>query len=249
MYPYLLTTNTLTLIEGTTTHSVTADHPKWDAILDALRQHEWEVVIDLMTPAKVVTDYAGLTIKQGAIFDSKGREIHNAVVPHILTMKEKGFPVEPLLAFLSKLLNNPSKRSRDQIWRFITTNNIVVDPSGDLIFYKKVKDDYFDVHTGKTHCYKPGYVVAMPRHDVDDDPESTCSTGLHVCTYGYLKSFGGDRTVLCRVNPEHIVSVPIDYHNTKVRVCQLLVIREVDAEPLDTQVWDDRTDLDDSIPF
>lgn len=247
MHPYLLTTNTLTVIAEGTTHTMTSDNSRWGETLAALKLGDWDEVISLMTPAKVLSTYAGLTIRDGTILDKQGREVDNALVPHIFTLKEKGMPVEPLLAFLSRLLENPSKRSRDQVWRFVSTNNIVVTPTGSLIFYKKVNDDYFDVHTGKTHCYKPGSVVTMPRHDVDDDPESTCSTGLHVCSYEYLRSFGGQRTVLCEVDPADIVSVPIDYENTKLRVCKLRVTQEVDnPTPLDTQVWDD---LDDSIPF
>lgn len=252
MYPYLLTDNTLTVIASGVTHTMASSDPSWDAALDALRTGDWDLLVDVMTPAETVSSYSGLTIKGSQILDTHGREINHAVVPHILTMKAKGYPVDPLLAFLSKLLDNPSKRSRDQVWRFVSTNNIVVDPSGDLIFYKRVNNDYFDVHTGVTHCYKPGYVVAMDRREVDDDPESTCSTGLHVCSYEYLKSFGGDRTVLCRVNPADIVSVPIDYENTKLRVCKLLVMQEVDnPTPLDTQVWDGPTDDGnwDDIPF
>jgi hypothetical protein len=84
----------------------------------------------------------------------------------------------------------------------------------------------------------------MPRSKVDDDPESTCSTGLHVCSFEYLRSFGGQRTMLCQVDPADVVSVPIDYQNTKVRVCRLTVVKEVaNPKPLDTGVYDD------SIPF
>ena len=118
-------------------------------------------------------------------------------------------------------------RSRNQLWRFVATNKITITPEGDLLFYKKVKDDYFDVHTGKSNRYTVGSTHSMHRSLVDDDPESTCSHGLHVCSYEYLREFGGQRTLVCRVNPADVVSVPIDYHNTKVRVCQLTVVKEV----------------------
>jgi hypothetical protein len=50
--------------------------------------------------------------------------------------------------------------------------------------------------------------------------------------------------MLCQVDPADVVSVPIDYQNTKVRVCRLTVVKEVaNPEPLDTGVYDD------SIPF
>ncbi len=238
MYPYLLTDNTLTVIADGVTHTATDDNPKWSAMLDAFVANEWDTLIALLTPAVAITNYTSLTIKGGVIYDKKGMPIDNAIVPHILSLYSKGFPVEPLLNFLDKILLNPSMRSRSQIWRFVSTNKIVITPSGNLIFYKRVGSNYFDIHTGHTYCYTPGATISMDRYSVDDDPTSTCSTGLHVCSYEYLKSFSGERTVLCEVDPADIVSVPVDYENTKLRVCRLTVLEEVDQpSDLDTQVW------------
>jgi len=227
MYPHLITDNPITILADDTL-SVTRDHPSFSAILDALREERWDDAVDLMTPRRRVSSFVegameivGNTILRG------GTPVDNAIVPHILDLHQQGLPVGPLLAFLDKVLANPSMRSRNQLWRFVATNKITITPEGDLLFYKKVKDDYFDVHTGKSNRYTVGSTHSMHRSLVDDDPESTCSHGLHVCSYEYLREFGGQRTLVCRVNPADVVSVPIDYHNTKVRVCQLTVVKEV----------------------
>lgn len=165
------------------------------------------------------------------VFIREGKPVDNAVVPHILSLLEQGFDVEPLIRFLDSLLANPSKRSRDQVWRFVSTNNITIDQDGSLLFYKSVADDHWDLHTRKTHQYKPGAIISMDRGEVDDDPQSTCSVGLHVCSYEYLRHFPGKHIMLVRVYPQDIVSVPVDYENTKVRVSKLEVLREVDPQP------------------
>lgn len=240
MYPYLITSNTVTLIYQGETLTVTSTHPTFDEVCDLIRKGEWDTAATKMRPALAISSYAeGMEIRDGSIY-LDGEEIDHGMVPHILAMKEKGFDISPLLSFLQKVLDNPSMRSRNQIWRFVSTNNIAITPEGNLLFYKRVKDNYYDIHTGGTFQYLVGSTITMPRHDVDDDPESTCSHGLHVCSYEYLKSFSGDRTLLCEVNPADIVSVPIDYKNTKVRVCCLTVKQEVsNPKPLGTSVYDE----------
>ena len=80
-------------------------------------------------------------------------------------------------------------------------------------------------------------MVSMPRQAVDDNPNNTCSHGLHVCSYEYLKNFTGERLVVCKVNPRDVVSIPTDYNHTKMRVCRYEVIQEI---PLDSTDWADR---------
>ena len=245
MYPHLITTNTVTIIRDGQTYTATSDMQGFNDALQCIRQGEWDAAIDHITPRATIEEYAdGSLVIEGDRLLRNGTEVDHVMVPHILSMKEKGFDIAPLMAFLDKVLRNPSMRSRTQLWRFVATNNIAITPDGDLLFYKKVQDNYYDVHTGKSNCYTVGSTHTMSRSEVDDDPESTCSTGLHVCSYEYLRSFGGQRTMLCQVDPADVVSVPIDYENTKVRVCRLTVVKEVaNPEPLDTGVYDD------SIPF
>lgn len=258
MYPYIITDNSVTIIKGGVL-STTSANPNFNGILDAIKAGDWDRAVELISPRVAIENYAGTSITiDGERILRNGIPVDNAVVPHIMTMRAKGFDIQPLMHFLDKVLRNPSMRSRNQIWRFVSANQIPITQDGDLLFYKRVKDDYYDVHTGKTHMYAVGSEITMPRHNVDDDPESTCSHGLHVCSYEYLKSFGGDRTVLCKVDPADIVSVPIDYENTKVRVCRLVVTDELhDVKPMDTGVYKERQyerfdniePLDDEIPF
>ena len=76
-----------------------------------------------------------------------------------------------------------------------------------------------------------GTVVKMDRTKVDDDPQHTCSSGLHVCADSYLDGFADaaqSRTVVVEVDPSNVVAVPYDYNFAKMRVCEYTVLTEVD---------------------
>jgi hypothetical protein len=135
---------------------------------------------------------------------------------------------------MENLLENPSKRSVDELYGFLEKNNLPITPDGHFLAYKKVRNDYKDVYSG-TMDNSPGQVVTMPRNKVDDDKDRTCSVGLHFCSEGYLNHFGGERVVIVKVNPRDVVSIPSDYNNTKGRACQYEVIGEVGVDPDDEQ--------------
>ena len=71
----------------------------------------------------------------------------------------------------------------------------------------------------------------MERNQVDDDQNQTCSTGLHFCSQEYLNHFGGARTVIVKINPRDVVSIPNDYNNSKGRACRYEVIGELGVDP------------------
>jgi hypothetical protein len=78
-----------------------------------------------------------------------------------------------------------------------------------------------------------GRVVEMERNMVDDNRDNTCSAGLHFCSHSYLQSFSGDRTVIVKIDPADVVSIPSDYNNAKGRTCRYEVIGEVERDAKD----------------
>jgi hypothetical protein len=88
--------------------------------------------------------------------------------------------------------------------------------------------------------------VTMDRSKVDDDPQHTCSSGLHVCADEYLKGYatGSDnRTLVVEVNPADVVAVPYDYNFSKMRVCRYKVLAQIEPKEipdvLDSVVYDE----------
>jgi hypothetical protein len=77
----------------------------------------------------------------------------------------------------------------------------------------------------------PGCILEMERNQVDDNKDQTCSTGLHFCGMSYLSCFGGERTVIVKINPRDVVSIPSDYNEAKGRACRYEVVGELGVEP------------------
>jgi hypothetical protein len=167
-----------------------------------------------------------------------GEVVHNSVANAIRDCHTVGLDISGHLKFLENLMENPSKHSVDQLYNFLEKNGLTITEDGCFLAYKVVKDDYDSVHTchktGKAVNWAPGTVVSMQRNRISDDPHSHCSEGLHVGSLDYTRWFYNGRTVLVKVNPRDVVSVPNDL-NTKIRVCEAKVIRDyVDETVLPT---------------
>ena len=118
-----------------------------------------------------------------------------------------------------------------QLFAFLDKNRQAVTTDGDFIAYKRVRSDFKDIHSG-TFDNTPGTVVQMERNMVDDEPTRTCSNGLHVANWDYAcNQFGGGEGVMLavKVNPADVVSVPIDYNQSKMRVCKYEVLEVVEV--------------------
>ena len=127
-------------------------------------------------------------------------------------------------------MENPSKRAVDELYGFLEKNDLPITPDGQFLAYKKVRHDFKDCHTG-TMDNSPGQVVSMERNQVCEDKDLTCSYGLHFCGMSYLRHFGGDKTVIVKINPRDVVSIPSDYNEAKGRACRYEVIAEMEGEP------------------
>jgi hypothetical protein len=150
----------------------------------------------------------------------------------MIQMLQEGFPIEPMVNFMENLYKNPSKRAVTELYGFLEKGNLPITPDGHFLAYKRVREDYLDCHSG-TMDNSVGKIVEMERHDVDDNKDNTCSTGLHFCSMSYLSSFSGARTVIVKINPADVVSIPSDYNDAKGRTCRYKVIGEVDSDTVD----------------
>jgi hypothetical protein len=129
-------------------------------------------------------------------------------------------------------MTNPSKRAVTELYGFLEKNSLPITPDGHFLAYKKVRNDYLDIHSG-TMDNSVGMIVEMERNEVDDNKDQTCSTGLHFCSQDYLPHFGSgsdSRVVIVKINPSDVVSIPSDYNNAKGRACRYVVVGEIGNE-------------------
>jgi len=179
------------------------------------------------------SNIAGVEVEHGLV-KINGKTVPSSLNEHLLQLNEEGDEsgVQVLVKFWENTQNNPSRNSVQCLHRFVSANHITFDEDGCFIAYKVIKNNWKDKYTGKIDNSITGIPVSMPRNEVEDNPNHTCSAGLHVCSWEYTQGFyggGDDRIVMVKVKPEHVVAVPTDYQNTKMRVCEYTVLCEIDA--------------------
>lgn len=232
-FPYLIQGNNITVVIGNKPHTISKTHITYNKVLDAIKAGDWEIVQDVIEPKKVVLNYGkGNVSVQGETLYWKGKELHTGLAVRMITMLQEGFPIEPMVNFMENLYQNPSHRAVTELYGFLEKNNLPITPDGHFLAYKKVRANYLDVHSG-TMDNSVGQVVEMERHEVNDNKDVTCSTGLHFCGQSYLNHFSGERTVIVKINPRDVVSIPTDYNEAKGRACRYEVIGEIGGEDVD----------------
>jgi hypothetical protein len=230
-YPFLIQGDNVVVVIDNKPHTINKTHITYQKVVDAIKAGDWELVKESIEPKKVVLDYGNGNVSiQGETLFWKGKELHTTLAVKMIDMLKEGFPIEPMVHFMDNLYQNPSKRAVDELYGFLEKGNLPITPDGHFLAYKKVRDNYFDVHSG-TMDNSVGQVVEMERFNVDDNKDNTCSTGLHFCSKDYLTSFGGERTVIVKINPRDVVSIPSDYNATKGRACRYEVIGELAVDP------------------
>ena len=230
-YPYLIQGNNIVVVIGNNSHTISKTHISYQKVVDAIKADDWDTVKDVIEPQKVVINYGQGNVEvQGDTLYWKGKEMHNALSSRMIEMLQEGFPVEPLINFMDNLMANPSYRAVSELYTFLEKNNLPITSDGHFLAYKKVRANYRDCHTN-TMDNSVGQILEMPRNEVDDDQNNTCSYGLHFCIQEYLAHFGGERTVIVKINPADVVSIPTDYDFSKGRTCRYEVIGELGVDP------------------
>lgn len=230
MIPYTITTNSLTcLIEGMP-KTIEKSHVNFQKIIEAIQLGDEGLVISLSDVAKEVHKYGSGKVKvSDGIVYYQDKELHNYAVDKLLQFMEEELPIEPLVKFLENLMDNPSYRAVQELYKFMEVGNMPLTSDGCFLAYKKVRSNFFDIHSG-TFDNSVGQKPSMPRNEVNEDSNVTCSSGLHACSFGYLGSFGSspeNKVVVVKINPKDVVSIPADYNSTKMRVCEYEVIEDV----------------------
>lgn len=218
----------VTVMMDGTTYTVNDDHTNYARIREALKVKDHELVERLVNVKQSVIAFGkGKVTVSGSSVYYNGSEIKGSVVNRILQMIAEGFDAQPMMNFLGNLMDNPSKRAVDELYGFLEATALPITEDGCFLAYKKVTNDYRDFYTGKMDN-SLGKVLEMPRNQVDDERDRTCSYGLHFCSLGYLPHYhGGDgRVMIVKINPADVVSIPSDYNNAKGRACRYEIVGE-----------------------
>lgn len=221
----------IVLIFENETVTANSSNPSFREIKTLIYDGNYDEAAKLANKAAEINEvFAGTSVEvKGDQVLYKGQPVHNVIVDRIFQMLQEKVDAMPLVRFLDRIMLNPSYTAVQELFLFLEANKIPITEDGCFLAWKKVRHDFKDIYSG-TLDYSVGNLVEMPRNQVDEDRERTCSRGLHCAGWDYMPHFGSsgdsDRIVIVKVDPADVVAVPSDYKNAKMRVSKMLVLRE-----------------------
>jgi len=244
MNPFILTESSLTVVINGKAQTMNNDHVNWDAAVAAVKAEEFDDLEDLFDIAKAVPNYSNgnITVDHGVVYH-EGEEVDNHVVDRLLDFMRDGLPYEPLVRFLDKLMENPSRRAINELYTFLEHKNMPLTPDGNFLAYKSVTNEFRDWHTGK-FSNKVGDIQEMKRSSVCDDVDQGCSAGFHAGSVEYARGFGsGGNLMIVEIDPADVVSVPKCSDCQKLRTSKYKVVGHFEKK-LEAPLVDDYYDGD-----
>lgn len=235
----------------------TDSEPNFNHILAAVRRGlNLDDAILFRIPKNITTLSPRVSLEDDVLmFDE--RPVEGPIQETVIRYTAEGRPLTPIVNFLENLSDNVSDRSRTELFRWLTSQDLQIDDEGYVIGYRGLSANKHSVHSGGAYVltkddrdagvpepgrwvdgYVPNYVgsiISMDRDDVDDNSGVGCSHGLHIGSERYAREWGdSETTIVVRVNPADVVSVP---HGDveKMRVCRYEILSElqhsIDHEP------------------
>jgi len=232
-HAYILTEQALTVYYNADCHTINAEDPRFEQAIELLRAEDYESLIDLMKPVRKLNEVFAMWDSMVRIVDDTvfygDTPLHTYVASKAIELHSLGLNPQSLLNFIGRVMKNPSYRARNETFKFLEVGNLPITSDGCFLAYKRVRDDYRDVHSGRIDN-SVGQIVTMDRYAVDDDSNRTCSAGLHFASRDYLQHFPGNHLMVLKIDPADVVSIPVDYNNTKGRCCRYEVVGELPLE-------------------
>lgn len=229
-----------TIVLGTDTFTIRKDHVSYASILAELNEGRNPSVLrsllDIKQAINVLTS-GKVEVRDNSVFVN-GDEVTTGLAKRIIQLVKDNHNgiAKPLVAFLENVMQNTSRRAVQGLYEWLEKSDLPITDDGHFIAWKIVGPDFKDIYSGKFDN-SPGKVVEVARNEVDEDPNVTCSYGLHFCSSGYLPRYGtaqGNKVVMVKVHPADVVAFPQDYNTAKGRCCKYTVIKEVVREDCPT---------------
>ena len=221
-------------------------HPNYDRLLGYLKSNNVEYFEASYDIISRINDFCeGYVSCTGGSLTWDGIPMPEMFTDRILDMIQRGFPFEPMLNFLDNLSQNPSDQSIVELFDFMDNKHMPITADGCFLAYKAVDENFKDLWT---HSFdnSVGSTCEVPRSDVSANRDDGCARGLHVGALDFAASYGGidldasasdngfegddgdggggNNIVICKVNPQDVVSVPRCSRYQKLRCCKNEVV-------------------------
>ena len=218
--------------------------PEYTRILSAfdLPSGQQEEVINAILNERVGEyEKDGFTISPESV-SYDGETLPDILADKVRAIAAEGLPVKLFANFWENLNNNPSASSVRELYDFLAYKELPITEDGFFIAYKGVSSNGLSIcgntktkvlqgivdNSGKIQN-NVGDTIEVKRWDVDDNRDNGCSFGLHVGSMDYATTWG-EQTLVVKVNPADVVSVPTDCGCQKCRVSKYEVIDSYENE-------------------
>jgi len=253
--PYTLREDSIVVFYDGKPHSVRKGNANFALLKQALFEGRYEDVPQYLDIVKAVENFVegDVEVKDEVVYYN-GHRLHGVVVDKLLEMLRGGLKdSSPLTNYISRLMENPSSNSVEQLYTFLGYRSLPITPDGKVLGYKGVQDDFWSntgnadtiVVQGETNerhqiLNEVGATIEVKRRCVDDNKDNHCSYGLHIGSYDYANSWASSsgRLLLVEFDPQDAVSVPDDCSYQKLRVSKYKVVADI---------TDSRVELDKAV--
>lgn len=234
---YSMTDRSMVVLVNFKPYTIASDNPKFVTAMNAAFAGDGDAFLETVAPKTTsstgqgspvdLNSVAGFEYRDGAVY-YYGERMHSVLATKIERMAASGYDVTSFINFYRKLMNNPSKRSVEQLYSFLETGHFPITPSGNLLAYKAVDSNYKDYHS-RSFDNSVGQSHSVPRNMVDDNPNNHCSKGFHFANIEYAKGFltSSGHLMVVEIDPADVVSIPNDHGFSKARCCAYTVVGEV----------------------
>ena len=242
---YIITPNCVSLNYDGITKAVEKSDSRFPKIIEAIKTKAFDKIpgiVDGLKNAIATSTTSNFKVENGMVYIDN-TPVHGDIGERIADYVKQGLDPVTHINFWRNLQKNPSSRARERLFKFLENGNHPFTDDGCFIAYKKINADMKDNYTGKIDN-SVGSHPSVDRSEVDDDPEHTCSRGLHVASWNYAQGYAGQVLIDVKVNPANVVAIPTYYNAQKMRTCGYEVIALSKGPREELHVNDEAPDLD-----
>ncbi len=228
MSSYIIGPNYVSFFYGNRPYSVTQDHPKFTLVKEQLLHGFIGAAYEILTRANEAFEYRGLTINSNGVF-YQGERLNGAVVDRIIELFKANKPVDRLVAFLRRLMDNPSKFIYNNLYNYLEKYKLPIDEDGFVYAIKAVKHDLKSKWTDKVQ-YRVWDTYSEPRAILTaKDNDSYCGKGLWFGWTDFVFNYGigNDHVVVVKVDPANIIATPNLSGYQKIAACSLFIAKDL----------------------
>lgn len=226
-----------------------ATNPEMPHILELCKNAQWGEIEILHNINKAIMKSNSVVVEKDTM-KIDGVTVANTDTPimkFIKILQEKGTvdsEISRIKPFLENMFENPFIDAVQEIYDYCKAMDFEITDDGCFLAYKNVRSDLGSIFDNGATKHKIGEYTEVKMYDTERT--NTCSKGLHFCSKSYLQHYVGEVTIIVKINPKDVVSIPVDYNFAKGRCRKYLVVGILDDK--DKMLSDvDESTLDKSV--